>query len=61
MMGGRTPKTCSAANKRQDNKLEKLMHLVGNLFELSAIFYMFLTVHLRIILVADQLDAQFLL
>jgi len=22
MMGGKTPKTCSAVNKRQDNKLE---------------------------------------
>jgi hypothetical protein len=27
----------------------------------STIFYIFLTVHLRIILVGDQLDAQFLL
>jgi len=33
MMGMRTPETC-AINKRQDNKLEKLLHLVGDLFEL---------------------------
>jgi len=33
MMGVRTPETCSAVNKRQDNKLEKLLHLVGDLFE----------------------------
>jgi len=33
MMGVRTPETCSAVNKRQDNKLEKLLHLVGNLFQ----------------------------
>jgi hypothetical protein len=30
MMGGRTPETCSAVNKRQDNKL----HLVRDLLEL---------------------------
>jgi len=29
MMGVRTPETCLAVNKRQDNKLEKLLHLVG--------------------------------
>jgi hypothetical protein len=34
MMGGRKPETCRAVNKRQDNKLEKLLHLVGDLFEL---------------------------
>ena len=34
MMGVRTPETCWAVNKRQDNKLEKLLHLVGDLFEL---------------------------
>ena len=34
MMGVRTPETCCAVNKRQDNKLEKLLHLVGDLFEL---------------------------
>jgi len=34
MMGARTPGTRSAVNKRQDNKLEKLLHLVGDLFEL---------------------------
>ena len=33
MMGVRTPETCWAVNKRQDNKLEKLLHLV-DLFEL---------------------------
>jgi hypothetical protein len=33
MRGVRTPKTCWAVNKRQDNKLEKLLHLVGYLFE----------------------------
>ena len=32
MMGMRTPETC-AINKRQDNKLEKLLHLVGDLFQ----------------------------
>jgi hypothetical protein len=35
MMGVRTPKTFWAVNKRQDNKLEKLLHLVGDLFELK--------------------------
>jgi hypothetical protein len=35
MMGGTTPETCSAVNKRQDNKVEKLLHLVGDLFELK--------------------------
>jgi hypothetical protein len=34
MMGVRTTETCWAVNKRQDNKLEKLLHLVGDLFEL---------------------------
>jgi hypothetical protein len=34
MMGVRTPETWWAVNKRQDNKLEKLLHLVGDLFEL---------------------------
>jgi hypothetical protein len=34
MMGVRMPETRSAVNKRQDNKLEKLLHLVGDLFEL---------------------------
>jgi len=34
MMGVRTPETCWAVNKRQDNKLEKMLHLVGDLFEL---------------------------
>jgi len=34
MMGGRTPETCWAVNKRQDNKLENMLHLVGDLFEL---------------------------
>jgi len=34
MVGGRTPETCWAVNKRQDNKLEKLLPLVGDLFEL---------------------------
>ena len=35
MMDVRTPETRWAVNKRQDNKLEKLLHLVGDLFELS--------------------------
>jgi len=35
MMGVRTPETCSPVNKRQDNKLERLLHLVGDLFELN--------------------------
>ena len=34
MMGVRKPETCWAVNKRQDNKLEKLLHLVDDLFEL---------------------------
>jgi hypothetical protein len=34
MMGVRTPDTCWAVNKRQDNKLEKLLRLVADLFEL---------------------------
>jgi hypothetical protein len=34
MMGIRMPETCSAVNKRQDNKLEKLLHIVGDLYEL---------------------------
>jgi hypothetical protein len=34
MMGVRTPETCWAVNKRQDNKLEKLLHLSGDLLEL---------------------------
>jgi hypothetical protein len=34
MVGGKTPETCSAVNKRQDNKPKKLLHLVGDLFEL---------------------------
>ena len=34
MMGVSTPETCWAVNKRQDNKLEKLLRLVGDLFEL---------------------------
>ena len=32
MMGVRTPETCWAVNNFQDNKLEKLLHLVGDLF-----------------------------
>jgi len=35
MMGGKTPETCWAVNKRQDNKLENFLHLVGDLFELN--------------------------
>jgi hypothetical protein len=34
MMGVRTTETCWSVNKRQDNKLEKLLHLIGGLFEL---------------------------
>jgi hypothetical protein len=33
MIGGKKPETYWAVNKRQDNKLEKLLHLVGDLFE----------------------------
>jgi hypothetical protein len=33
-MGGKTPETCWAVNKRQDNKLKKLLYQVGGLFEL---------------------------
>ena len=35
MMGGKTPETCWAVNKRQDNKLKNLLHQVGDLFELN--------------------------
>jgi hypothetical protein len=35
MMGGKTPETCWAVNKRQDNKLKKLLHQVGDLFKLN--------------------------
>jgi hypothetical protein len=35
MMGRKTPETCTAVNKRQDNKLKKLFHQVGDLFELN--------------------------
>jgi len=31
-MGVRTPETCWAVNKRQDNKLKKLLQLVGDFF-----------------------------
>jgi hypothetical protein len=34
MMGVMTPETCWAVNKRQDNKLGKLLHIIGDLFEL---------------------------
>jgi hypothetical protein len=34
MMGVKTPETCWAANKHQDNKLKELLHLGGDLFEL---------------------------
>jgi hypothetical protein len=34
MLGGKTPETCWAVNKRQDNQLKKLFHQVGDLFEL---------------------------
>jgi len=34
MMGGKMPETCWAVNKRQDNKLKKLLYQVGDLFEL---------------------------
>jgi hypothetical protein len=34
MMGGKTPETCSAVNKRQDNKIKNLLHQIGDLFEL---------------------------
>jgi hypothetical protein len=35
MMGGKTPETCWAVNKRQDKKTEKLLHQIGDLFELN--------------------------
>jgi hypothetical protein len=35
MISVRAPETCWAVNKRQDNKLEKLLHLVGDSFELN--------------------------
>jgi hypothetical protein len=69
MMGGKTPETSRAVNKRQDNKLENcciwlviylnctMMHGRTNLK--NNFFYIFRKVHLRIILVGNQLDAQF--
>jgi len=33
-MGEETPETCGAVNERQDNELKKLLHLVGDLFQL---------------------------
>ena len=38
MMGGKTPETCWAVNKRQDNKLKNPLHQVGDLFELNLKF-----------------------
>jgi hypothetical protein len=35
MMGGKTPETSLAVNKRQDNKLKNFLHQVGDLFELN--------------------------
>ena len=35
MMGGKTPETCWAVNKRQDNKMKDCRHQVGDLFELN--------------------------
>jgi hypothetical protein len=37
MISVRTSETCLAINKRQDNKLEKLLHLVGDLFEFGEV------------------------
>jgi hypothetical protein len=37
-MSGKTSETCAAANKRQDNKLKKLLHQVGDLFEFAESF-----------------------
>jgi hypothetical protein len=34
MMGGKTPETCWAINKRQDNELKNFLHQFGDLFEL---------------------------
>jgi hypothetical protein len=34
IMGVRNPETCCAVHKRQNSKLEKLLHVVGDLFEL---------------------------
>ena len=39
MMGLRTPETCWALNKRLVKILEKLLHLVGNLFELDVFLF----------------------
>jgi len=39
MIGVWTPETCWAVNKSQDNKLEKLLHQVGDLFELYLVSY----------------------
>jgi hypothetical protein len=48
MMGLWTPETCLAVNKRQDNKLEKLLHLVGDLFELKKCSKLTKTVNLHV-------------
>ena len=40
MMGGKTPETCSAVNKRQDNKTGKLLHLVGDYLNHKGFFLM---------------------
>jgi hypothetical protein len=34
MKAGKTPETCRAVNKRQNNKKKKILHPVGDLFEL---------------------------
>ena len=37
MMGGKTPETCWAVNKSQDNKHKKFLHLVGDLFKFLSV------------------------
>ena len=38
-MGGKTPETYWAVNKRQKNKTGKFLHLVGDLFEFEEILF----------------------
>jgi hypothetical protein len=44
LMGVRTPETCWAVNKRQDNKMEKLLRRVGDLFELYSVAFGYKTI-----------------
>jgi hypothetical protein len=58
MMGVRTPEACWAVNNRQDNKLEKLLHLVGDLFELNTELFWFITANKVCLSVLQKLWAS---